>query len=431
MKRVLLYITSVPPAASIPRLQELARQAVDQNVRLHVWIVDSTDYFAQSGATALKDMALATGGQTVLFSGEEPLPGLEAYLAPLRHMYILNYASALRMGGAHVLRAQVELDGEAVSSPLLSFDLALEAPNPILVSPPAQIVRQAPEEDTRDLAQFVPAEQEIEILVEFPDGRTRPLARTALLVDGSVVDENTAEPFDRFTWDLRGYTSSGPHILSVEAADTLGLSRSSIGVPVTVTVVQPERGLLGLLARGRLWLVLGVIGLAGVVLAVSLGWGRIRQRRRQVDRAVYKDPVTQPIPAGAAQREGRLRRGRPTGKASDAYLLRLKENGEPVTAPPIPVSVPEMTFGSDPLHATRILDDPSVSPLHARLVEKNGEFVLTDENSAAGTWVNYEPLQAARVLKHGDVLHIGRLSYRFMRKDPPDPAPVHVISLKK
>jgi hypothetical protein len=431
MKRVLLYITSVPRADTIPQLQELARQAVNQNVRLHVWIVDSTDYFAQSGATALKDMALATGGQTVLFSGEEPLPGLETYLAPLRHMYILNYESALRSGGGHTLRAQVELDGEAVSSPALSFEFALEAPNPILVAPPAQIVRQAPEEDTRDLAQFVPFEQAIEILVEFPDGRTRPLARTALLVDGILVGENTTAPFERFTWDLRGYTSSAPHTLSVEAADTLGLSRSSIGVPVMVTVVQPERGLLGLLARGRLWLVLGAIGLAGMVLAVSLGWGRIRHRRRQGDRSTDRDPVTQPVQVAAAQGERRATRSRSTRKTPDACLLRLKENGEPVTAPPIPVTVPEMTFGSDPLHATRILDDPSVSPLHARLVEKDGEFVLTDENSAAGTWVNYEPLQAARVLKHGDVLHIGRVSYRFMRLNPPEPGPVHVVSLKK
>ena len=91
-----------------------------------------------------------------------------------------------------------------------------------------------------------------------------------------------------------------------------------------------------------------------------------------------------------------------------------------MSAPPIPVIAPEMTFGSDPMQVTRILDDPSVSPLHARLQEQNGGYILSDEKSVAGTWVNYEQLQAPRRLQHGDVLHIGRLSYRFMLRKPPE-----------
>ena len=111
-------------------------------------------------------------------------------------------------------------------------------------------------------------------------------------------------------------------------------------------------------------------------------------------------------------------------KQPDAYLVRLKDDGQPVTAPPIPINTPEMTFGSDPMQVTRILDDPSVSPLHARLREQNGEYILSDEKSTAGTWVNYESLNAPRRLQHGDILHIGRLSYRFMLRKPPErPAP--------
>ena len=83
-----------------------------------------------------------------------------------------------------------------------------------------------------------------------------------------------------------------------------------------------------------------------------------------------------------------------------------------------------MIFGSDPLRASRILDDPSVSPLHARLRFSHGEYILSDEGSTAGTWVNYEQLNAPRSLKHGDVLQIGRFSYRFMLRVPPErPAP--------
>jgi len=68
----------------------------------------------------------------------------------------------------------------------------------------------------------------------------------------------------------------------------------------------------------------------------------------------------------------------------------------------------------------RILDDPSVSPLHARLREENGEYILSDEKSVAGTWVNCVALTAPQRLQHGDVLQIGKLSYRFMLRKPPE-----------
>jgi len=74
----------------------------------------------------------------------------------------------------------------------------------------------------------------------------------------------------------------------------------------------------------------------------------------------------------------------------------------------------------DEVQVTRILDDPSVSPLHARLQELDGEYILSDEKSVAGTWVNDELLAAPRRLQHGDVVYIGRLSYRFILRKPPE-----------
>jgi hypothetical protein len=300
----------------------------------------------------------------------------------------------------------------------------IQPPNPILVTPPDQIVRQAPDEHTTATKAFIPTQQTINILVEFPDGRTRPLVRTTLLVDNRKVAENTVAPFDHFTWDLSSYATSGQHILNVEAVDNLGLSRASLGVPVTVTVILPKRGLLPYLSRNSLWVVLGAILLAGTVLGVILASGRIRRRARPAGRDARRDPLTQPV-----QREKIVRRTprlpwfHPV-KQSEAYLVRLKEDGQSLTAPPVPVIAPEMTFGSDPLQATRILDDPSVSPLHARLKEEHGEYILYDEKSVAGTWVNYELLTAPLRLQHGDMLQIGRVSYRFMLRKPPDrPAP--------
>jgi hypothetical protein len=426
-----LYVTGIPTADALPALQNLTQRAVASYIRVHVWIVAPQDSFSTSGATALKDLAIQTGGQVLLFSGEEPLTSPEMYLAPLRHAYRLTYSSGILTSGEHTLTAQVSLNGEMVTSAALPFELDVQPPNPILVAPPEQIVRTAPDERTTPVSSFLPTQQPISIIIEFPDGRKRPLARTALYVDGVLANENTAEPFDQFTWDLSGYMVSGQHILTVEAEDTLGLSKVSLGVPVLVTVIRPQVGLLPWLSRNSLWVALGAILFAGAVLSVILTRSWVKRRRLvPAGRGSRRDPLTQSVQTGGKKRGLRLPWSRPV-KPSEAYLVRLKDDGQPVTAPAIPITTPEIIFGSDPIQATRILDDPSVSPLHARLKQEHGEYILSDEKSTAGTWINYEQLTTPRRLQHGDVLHIGRLSYRFMLRKPPErPAP-QVVPTKK
>ena len=425
MKRTVLYISSPPSPNEISALQSLTQRAVSQRVHVNVWIVLPLASFQTSGAAALEDLASQTGGHSVLFSGQEPLPGLEVYLAPLRHAYRLTYSSRALTSAQHSLAVQAVVGGETVVSQSLSFNVDIQPPNPMLVSPPDQITRKAPDERTLAPAAFLPVSQTINILVEFPDGRTRPLARTTLYVDGQKAAENTEPPFDTFTWDLSGYNVSGIHSLSVEAVDDLGLSKTSLSIPVTIMVVQPPKGILPFLSRNRLYVMGGAILLAGVGLGVILASGRRRRRRdTRTDRNTRQDPLTQPV---VRVRKDRRRGPFPWArqpKPSDAYLMRVKEDGQSLTAPPIAIAEVEITFGSDPLQVNRILDDASVSPLHARIRQEKGQYFICDEKSVAGTWVNYEQLTAPQRLRHGDIIQIGRFTYRFMlRKAPLSPAP--------
>jgi len=84
MKRLVLFVSSPTSVDDLPTLQNLTEHAVAQQVRVHVWIVASADFFSAPGATALKDLAIQTGGQYATYSGVEPLPSPEIYLAPLR-----------------------------------------------------------------------------------------------------------------------------------------------------------------------------------------------------------------------------------------------------------------------------------------------------------------------------------------------------------
>jgi hypothetical protein len=439
IKRAVLLITPHMDDANIDLLlNDVAEQALASKVRIFVWFVDSDLYFNTPSAIAFKALAFQTGGDYFAFSGKEVLPDPETYFSPLRHLYSLNYDSSLTTSGEHGLAVEVQTPAGAISSGSLSFTLEVQPPNPILVMPPAQIVRQAPQDDPYNTKLLLPEKQELEIIIEFPDNHPRPLARTTLYVDGQPVAQNEAEPFDLFIWDLSGYADSAEHTLVVEAVDTLGMSKASMGVPVMVTVVHPPTGIQAFLARYRLYIATGAIIVAGGILIIVLLSGRLRirsRRERRADRKRFTDPVTQPVSIQQAEPPKKKQAARaPWTRAervqdAPAYLTRLRVDGEPMTGNPIPMVEQETTFGTDPVQATHVLDHPSVAALHARLKRTDsGDFLLLDNHSVAGTWVNYDPIpKSGRILKHGDVVHFGQLMYRFSLKNPPADAEPKII----
>lgn len=449
-KRAVLFIT---PHMDDPNIDNsigpLIQSAVDSKVRVFVWFVDGDQYFATPSANAFKSLALQSSGSFFTFSGAEEFPDLNTELAPLRHIYELTYTSALTASGDHALGAEVQAPQGTIAALDQTFSVDVQPPNPILVSPPLQIKRQPSPDDPYNEEALLPARQNVEILVEFPDGHVRELKRTALYVDGQVVDENTSAPFESFTWDLRPYDASGQHEIIVEAEDVLGLQKSSMGIPVSLTVIPPPRGIQAFLGRYRDYLVWGAIGLAGLALVVILLRGRVGGvlfKKRRAARKQFEDPLTQPVvvptelPAVAAKksktapRRSVWFRPRPTIRLPDApaYLTRLTNGGEPASAAPIPVLEKEMTFGTDPVQSLRVLDDPSISPLHAR-IKRNGEgaFHIYDHGSVAGTWVNYEAVtREGRRLSHGDRIHFGQLMYRFDLNQPSAEPEPKIISKK-
>src|SRR5215207_223853 len=449
MKRVILFVT---PHMDDPNIDStiapLIQSAVDSKVRVLVWFVDGDTYFTTASANAFRSLASQTNGSFFSFSGAEQFPDLNTELAPLRHIYKLSYTSVLTSAGDHTLGLEVEAPQGKITAPDQTFSVYIQPPNPILVSPPLQIKRQPSPEDPYNEEALLPAQQHIEILVEFPDGHPRELKRTAFYVDGQLVDENTSKPFETFSWDLRLYQESGQHEIVVEVEDGLGLQKSSIGVPVSLTVVQPPRGVQALLGRYRSYLVLGSIGLAGLALLVILLRGVLGGRlfkNRRAGRQQFEDPLTQPVTAVTEPRASAAKksktvprriwfRPKPATRVPEApaYLTRLTNGGEPASAMPIPVLEKEMTFGTDPVQSMRVLDDASISPLHAR-IKRNGDgaFHIYDHGSVAGTWVNYEAVtREGRRLTHGDRIHLGQLMYRFDLNQPPAESEPKVISKK-
>lgn len=437
MKRAILFITpqmETPDLAAA--LDALIRRAVENDVRVFVWYVDANTTFTTTSAALFNNLAIQTGGTMFQYSGEERFPDLESYFISLRRTYGLAYTSRLNAPGEHSLSVQINLPaGGTVVSAEQKISVNVQPPNPFTVSPPAQIVRQAPPDDPFNTEILLPNAQQIEIIIEFPDGHPRPLARTTLYVDGVIADENTSEPFHIFTWDLTPYKTSGEHQIVVEAVDTLGLSKRSAPVPVLVTIPPMPSGPTLILVKYRPQIIFVSILFAGLTLFLVLLSGRLRipsLRAAQEAHRASVDPLTQPIPAlteDLPPAEKKKKKGRALSKKreadltseAEAFLLRLQPNGQAAAAAPIPLAAKEILFGADPVQCNQILNDSSVSPVHARLRRTDdGGYLLTDHQSIAGTWVNYEPvMREGRRLRHGDMVHFGQLAYRFALKSPP------------
>lgn len=444
MKRAILFIT--PPMQEgdvVATLDPYIQRAVENNIRVFVWYVGPATSFTSTSAAAFNDLALKTGGSMFTYSGLERFPDPELYFSGLRRVYTFAYTSRLLSAGEHNTSISVNLPSGMMNTGAQKFNLNIEAPNAFPVDSSLQITRRAPEDDPFNPEALLPKEQKIEIIVEFPDGFTRPLARTTLYVDGEIVDENTTEPFNLFSWNLEKYTSSGEHQISVEAVDTLGLGKTSLPSPVMVTVVQPPQGIPALLAQYRFPLMIAGIAIAGLALLAILLSGRLRMpsiRAAQAAKRAEADPLTQsvaaavesptiPLSASTAVKTQRIsnRAKKATTelklKAADApaAFLRIGPDGQILPVPPIPVLEQELVFGTDPTQCGQILDDPSIAPVHARLrLTDDGGFLLTDNGSIAGTWVNYSPIpREGYRLAHGDMVNFGQLMYRFTLKTLP------------
>jgi hypothetical protein len=468
MGRAVVFITPALGAEFTDGLQSLADRAAAGNVRVYVWLVDSAQFFSNEAINPLRNLASQTGGQLSTFSGSEPLADIDILLESVRRSYFLAYRSRINQAGMHSLAVRV-LDERvgSVSIPM-EFDLQLQAPNPILVSTPAQVVRAIPDDAQVAPENFSPNTQTFEIVIEFPDTIERELTRTTLFLNGEIVAQNANPPFEQFSLDISNYFESERVTLVVEAEDELGMVGRSLETPLQITVQIPDRNFVTLISRNLPLFAAGVALVAGVALFLVLVLaGRLRPQtlsERTLTRGDRNDPVTQPLMAvekqwiesmakkkakekeqeksavadakPQEQEAGRLAwlakrfggarlpwQPAETLMIPTAYLVPISEDGDPVSGEVLSLSNIVVVFGSAEGVSGVLIDAPEVEDRHARMwQDDDGGFHIADEDTTAGTWVNYQPVsREGRQLHHGDIVHIGLSGYRFTLSDPVNP----------
>jgi hypothetical protein len=386
------------PLIETPRDLPIANaisRASDSGTAIYPVLFANEEALEQPEVEPLRELAESTGGQFLAFDTEDGIAAVTDRILDQRVQYKVTFSSQADTPGTHLLQVQIDDDEFDTSSPPVEYEIDVQPPEVAFIQPPNEIVRQT---DNPELAveEIAPTIFELQTLTTFPDGHSRSIERSSLLVDEEVVDVRREVPFDRFEWDLSEIRATGAHTLKVLVEDSLGLEAETIEYPVQIVISRPDQGLTALSpALDSLVAVLAVI-VAGMVLVIGL------------TTLVRRAPL--PVPA-AGVRLNPVKRARLQSTAPpEALLIPLRPSGDPV-----PLTGIDVVLGRDASLAAVVLDDPSVERMHARLIRQaDGDYLLRDQGSVAGSWINYELVpKSGQRLQHGDHIQLGRVEFRF------------------
>jgi pSer/pThr/pTyr-binding forkhead associated (FHA) protein len=92
---------------------------------------------------------------------------------------------------------------------------------------------------------------------------------------------------------------------------------------------------------------------------------------------------------------------------------RLVSLDGPYAGQQFPLRSGETTIGREPGRDVALVGDPTTSRRHAVILEQNGGFVLRDEGSANGTFINGTKVTVEHPLRPGDEVRFGSNRFRF------------------
>jgi len=72
-----------------------------------------------------------------------------------------------------------------------------------------------------------------------------------------------------------------------------------------------------------------------------------------------------------------------------------------------------VTIGRDERNELGLFRDSDVEQQHAEIMKENGQYVIEDKGSRAGTFVNKNRVSGRKVLADGDVINVGRTTIVF------------------
>lgn len=413
--KAVLYITMPPKAEEIKEIKALEEQARKAEILVNVWMLGEPLYLNNDQGGALISLAEGTGGKFFHFTGIETLPDPRTLFSPLGQIYTLQYESLIRQTGTYPLQIQVSHQDRIYEGESPSFYVDIRPPEAVLIDPPGNVTRAVADEGEITSGAFIiqdlqavlyPDLQPVKFQTSFPDGHSRPIIASQLLVNGVVVAMKEAPPFNSITWNLSEVVEPGEYLIQVEVTDSLGLSGRTAEYPVQISVALPEA--VPKPTPLQISLVIGGILLGLSILSV-LAWLIFRWRKK-LNLKQFKGVLAKR--ASRLADHGEYLSGNP--KTFYASLLptgRLEEDWEART---IRITKRDGVFGVQPSRADFLVQGEGLDEVQARLKLNKEGFWLQDLDSRLGTWVNYRRIGRKPVkIQPGDLIHFGNIGFRF------------------
>ncbi len=391
--KLLLYITGLPSVQDAKSIQLLSEIAREKNIKVVIWLAGEAFVTTYPQIPYLQDLADSGAGSLFVFSGSEPLPEAVTYPANMGRTYLVSYLSLARESGKQTLALRLQTESGTLTSASSNFEVQVEPARLSFLSLPEALSLKYSAEGA-----VTPAELPLEVLVDFVDGHPRNINSARLLVNGTVVQENTQAPLNSFVLKLSEYTGLEQLSLQVLMVDALGLeAQTPLARIALINTTAETPGGAGILKNPWYLVILGAV-LAGFLALVILP-GLLRNKRQAAP--VPLAETISPAPADAP--------------IILATLTKLNADNLPTPDKPIAITQEITIIGRDPDLCNLVLNDPAVEAMHCQLrMLPDGEFRLTDFRSAAGSWVNYAPVGVKGIrLQHGDLIQLGLLTFRF------------------
>ncbi len=412
--RALLIVFS---ASKLTQSEDIGKGLCPRARELHVPMFGiwsgRTEPSAKPDMDSLASLAAECGGYSVSLESADGTAAVLGMIATQRTQYRVEYRSSIASSGEHVLTASIAREGFSAEAAPLRFSVAVQPPAVAWIDFPEQLTRKG-EDVSQPVDAYRPESLELRAEISFPDGHPRGISSMQLFADSELVGECASECAG-IRWDLRQYAEGGTFQLQMVVRDELGLEGKSADRTFTLTVERPsiwEIFRVNYLLPVTVLLAAAVA--AGVFIAAMVNLNRVRAVRTGGG-MIFPDGSSTPEKPAEKLRKRMRRIGRsiqkPPPPPAEVYAVLVKFGG---TEGKIEITAPDVIIGRDPQLAGIVLDDPSVSPRHGRIVRMgDGHPWVFDMGSTAGSWKNFEeiPPEGAS-LREGDRLNFGRAAFR-------------------
>ncbi|MGD8586017.1 MAG: FHA domain-containing protein [Chloroflexota bacterium] len=422
---------------------DLPRRAAELGIPIHTVHLENENLEGdkrQTGIDYLNQVAAGTHGLSTNLGVADDLKPLWDQIAKFREQTTLQYMLEDMAGGDYPVEVSL------ASNPAISSSATVTIP-PGAPSIQLNVPEESRELTLVDLAQ--PVTLSLSTSISWLDGVDRQIETAQLLVNGIIVQEIDPSTLDQFDVQVSNFTF-GANQVQIAVVDDQG-SRAITPV-VVFNISQGETAVIPEAVEpsstwDRIWnrisglatavggCLLLIVAFAVIVGITYLGRRSSLLRRLGLVSMVRRIPFLRPYFQDVSRAQGQLRRGKMVGQRASRYSADVRGAGtgrnkkssarpvaflevlESVTSTPgrINLESVEHHLGRSASQADIVFgSDPTVSRIHATIVQEGGDYRLFDEKSTSGTYVNEQHVPDYGLqLVDGDEIRLGAVRLRF------------------